>query len=328
MEIDIYKLAKLYAPRVWLHSEEEYFPSSVNYYFENSSPIYKENNGISLGISNPRVKYGQRNCFTNNFLSNVTIPSYVFKWNGTWKGPRNNDFVESHENGEFILTYYFFYPYNLGKRVFFRYYGNHDGDVEKIRILFQNYKPVKIFLSIHGHNEMRFAWGIPDLAGLYANDEDELNRNAILHSFLSYDSTHPIIYSAKGSHGSWPQEGNYKYGKKNIPYIVRRQMIDSCDKGYIWDIKNNIILFDVMDWIDKNNKMVAKSVNGNIINWFKDHNMNNWLYDVSDYNSPSNFIFRAPFDKYAKKSRKNIYNIPEEDKSCNKWCKSIFSCCR
>ncbi len=102
------------------------------------------------------------------------------------------------------LVYFVYFPYNRGKQVLGTTFGHHVGDWEHITIrLTWQYevdevwalKPSQIYLSAHNFGQAKY-W---DSADKYASTD------------------HPVVYSAKGSHGFWFYPGTMTY--KDLGWI-------------------------------------------------------------------------------------------------------------
>jgi len=134
--------------------------------------------------------------------------------------PKKDDIID--------VVYWTFYPYNLGKSVCvgiwsrlwngclgaYKTFGNHVGDWEHVTVRFINLEPKLIYLSAHSFGST-LPWKDPS---------------------LQYSGDHPVIYSAKGSHGLYGQPGNFTY--RNLPN--GDWLYDSMGAGVAWDTWNNI----------------------------------------------------------------------------------------
>jgi hypothetical protein len=111
------------------------------------------------------------------------------------------------------LVYLFYYPYNRGKEVINTIWGNHVGDWEHITV--------------------RLIWGQPDSVYIAAHSfGSAVKWNSISKTNL----THPIIYSAWGSHGSWLTPGRHIYRTINDPILGIKiaDLYDDCSAGTAW----------------------------------------------------------------------------------------------
>jgi hypothetical protein len=116
------------------------------------------------------------------------------------------------------ISYFQYCPYDLGKTVLGTEFGNHVSDWEHITIRFAKFtyngvdylKPIQVKYPSHNF-AYDYTWA----------------------EVTKVDNTHPVAYSALGSHGMWKDTGSYVY--KNI---VVAQLTDVCTAGSAWDTWN------------------------------------------------------------------------------------------
>jgi hypothetical protein len=118
-----------YAPRVWFHSTESFWPSSVEWSFNFLSRqwmdskwwlVTKENMKEPSTILNYFHGADPKKQWTGVPLELDEVPVYAF-WN-----PVDEETVD--------LVYYFYYPHNRGKQVLRTMFGNHVGDWEHVTL--------------------------------------------------------------------------------------------------------------------------------------------------------------------------------------------------
>lgn len=204
------ELIRKYAPYIYMHTQEAYFPSTVEFSFKYLER-YKNSDG----------QYWLR---TKDKLSS---PSSVLPYFG---GDLNNAkvyafWVKKKPFNINEITYFFYYPYNRGKEVFNTIWGNHVGDWEHVTVRlaweFNDGKwdltPIEVYLSAHGSGNLR-NW-----------------------SQVAKNGNSPIAYSAKGSHAMYFDEGGHVYEDKVI-----FKLTDYCDKGAVFNtaLANRIAAFD------------------------------------------------------------------------------------
>jgi hypothetical protein len=235
-------LLATYAPRVWIAVNESYWPSSVEWAF----PYLVRTPCIDLGFvtvcgnPDPGVQYWLftkegldepsdvlpffRGCDSNSTSNPCTIsdaPVYSF-WvkKSVQVGEDLFDFVD--------LVYFFYYPYNRGKEVFDTIFGNHVGDWEHVTVrLMWGYddqtgwsvQPVQVYIGAH------------DFGGIYEWDE-----------IPKINDTHPVVYSAWGSHGVWLTAGEHDYDE--ACHLWCEDLTDWTSEGTAWDTWNNMEAFD------------------------------------------------------------------------------------
>ncbi len=108
-----------YAPRVWLHSAEEYFPSSVEFGFPSMTRFVGPDGNYwvrsTIDLDSPS---DDSLAFFLGDLDDAPVYAYY--------ADKGNDIVD--------LVYFFYYPYNRGKEVVDTIWGNHVGDWEHITV--------------------------------------------------------------------------------------------------------------------------------------------------------------------------------------------------
>lgn len=161
----------------------------------------------------------------------------------------------------FHVTYWFFYPFNEGKNVCTvslgflgpvpipkmfnkclgeqQYVGSHVGDWEHMSLYFKNSDiPENMYVSTHD-------------AGVYYRLDKDTNvfmyerqetRTGILQKpkfptkvYLLHG--HPLLYSAKGSHGLWSKPGKHRY--TTVP-----RFYDDTGNGTPWKTWDNLEIID------------------------------------------------------------------------------------
>ena len=262
-------LLQTYAPRVWLAENESYWPSSVDWAFPylvrtycidlgyvkacGGSPRYCIDCGFATicgpnrcvncgggrtvcGNPEPGSQYW---LFTREGLDNASdVLDFFHGCNGSLSSnctisdvPVYAYWVKKQiQVGEELvdivdLVYFFYYPYNRGKNVLGWIWGNHVGDWEHVTVrLMWGYddqtgwslQPVQMYLSAH------------DFGGIYGWDE-----------IPKINDTHPVVYSAWGSHGVWKTAGAHVYGS-----AMGTDLVDECSEGTAWDTWNYLEAFD------------------------------------------------------------------------------------
>lgn len=218
-------IIKQYAPVVYLHSEEKFAPSSLEWFTESNQisfdgQRYYYNQPFDGGYENPEnatVLYGQK-----PGLSGVIPPYYAIVY------PRGNNLTD--------VVYAMFYPYNQGKQGcrylqghyeiagwrdipsnvctlaslagYDKSYGNHVGDWESVTIRFQGNEPIAAYLSAHG-DRPKHNW----------------------HD-LEFDGQRPVVYSAKGSHALYKNVGEFSSNKTSMPTTVKAAVCAAYSKSY------------------------------------------------------------------------------------------------
>src|SRR5688572_7843595 len=110
---------RTYAPRVWLHPDEEYFPSSVEFAFAAMTRFVGGDGNYWIRSTQPLDSPSDDSppFFTGDLDG---APVYAFY------ADKGGDIVD--------LVYFFWYPYNRGKSAVDTIWGNHVGDWEHITV--------------------------------------------------------------------------------------------------------------------------------------------------------------------------------------------------
>ncbi len=210
-------IATKFAPLIYLHPSEKYFPSDVESFVKKTKLLHPDGSAspaldlASLGelaskspdglrqsylttleaLSGP---YDSKDFFAGQDPSKAEVPVYVF-------------ITDVHDDGAlnvFNAQYSTFYPYNGGKnacpsvapadhcfaeRVII---GNHVGDWEALTIQFRNGEPA--YVRVGAHNTDRFG-------KTYERGDAE----------LEWRGDHPVVYSALESHGVWGTADKQQY---------------------------------------------------------------------------------------------------------------------
>ncbi len=205
---DKLNLLVAHAPRVWLALGEEFLPSSVEWAFPYLTR-FLDSDG----------RYWVR---TKEKLDSPSDDSLeVFKGN-LESAPVYAFWVAKGEHVD--LVYYFYYPYNRGKRILRTIWGNHVGDWEHITVRLAwsfdggswSLEPHQVYIAAH------------NFGGAYPWNE------------VQKVGSHPIVYSARGSHGSWKDPGNHVY--KDLGWLG--DLVDETGEGVAWDTWRQVEAFD------------------------------------------------------------------------------------
>ncbi|APR82432.1 Endo-1,4-beta-xylanase [Minicystis rosea] len=214
-------LALRYAPKIWLHSEESYWPSSVE---------------LALANTHQETYSGQTYLVTNQALGcpSCTDPAYLTGQNPSQATvPAYAEIVNRTSNGQPTNTtdiiYWMFYPYNNGKRVCigsmvpyigciggYSTFGNHVGDWEHMTIRFVDGVPSQVYLSQHSGG-VTYTYG---------------------DSALFLDNGRPTVFAALGSHGLYNDDARHTYG--TIP-VSGDTLNDDTDHGTVWDTAPGLV---------------------------------------------------------------------------------------
>ncbi|WP_224369081.1 Vps62-related protein [Hyalangium versicolor] len=207
-----------YAPRIWLHNEESYWPSSTGFFLPN---MHKD--GTHLWTNQP---LGCDSCTDPQFLDGqrpdqTYVPVYAQIVTRTQGGAPTN--ITD-------IIYWTFYPYNNGKRVCIGIYingvgcvggystfGNHVGDWEHLTVRFVDGRPSQVYMSQHA-NGQTFTFGSKDMSSV---------------------GFHPEAYSALGSHGLYPDAARHTYEE----LFNGDTLNDDTARGIAWNAWDRPVVF-------------------------------------------------------------------------------------
>lgn len=232
--VDEYEALR-YAPRIWLHPEEYYWPSSTEFFLaqvhESGGYLWTNEPLGCPSCTDPAFLDGQNPATTH-------VPVYIQLVTRTRSGAPTN--ITD-------VIYWNFYPYNGGKRVCIGFYtdwggclggystfGNHVGDWEHLTLRFVDGRPSQVFMSQHAGG------------GLF-----ELGNKA-----MNLVDFRPEAFSAKGSHALYPDAARHTYMR-----LFNGDTLDD-DTGYgaTWDAWNSPVIFRwqrtgtfraPLDWLNK-----------------------------------------------------------------------------
>jgi LPXTG-site transpeptidase (sortase) family protein len=254
-------LINTFAPIVWLHSEDPYRPAGVEWLFQRSDAPLKFHFGIwpafcdkddfyglttlnspigdginLLGIKTQFEWYSEgAGCMVlpeSSDLSGVSMhyaidmePVAGFHWVYLGDDPSSAPFYATVARGvfpnTFSISYWFFYPYNgCGYDQAMVEYCNwvHEGDWEHIVVWVHTddggatYQPLLVDYYYHGELD-RYLWS--DITAL---------------------GNRPVVFSAKQTHASYPEEGwNYSCVAEDDLGSCWYWRLDYTDYGPLWD---------------------------------------------------------------------------------------------
>lgn len=197
---------------VWLPKGEKYLPSSVPFFFKHTKLSTQHKSSLSIN----NIPKCSSNCYleSKEKLKTPTSTLKFFEGQASYKVPvytvvkRLGPITEIH--------YWFFYPYNLGKRVCVglklrkicfcpwrrkcckkvktclggkKRFGSHVGDWESVKVKFFGYSPFALVIASHGKEQV-----FTRKNGKYENKKEKFK--------IQFFGTHPVIYSALGKKSS------------------------------------------------------------------------------------------------------------------------------
>ncbi len=204
-----------YAPRIYLAVDDPYEPVSMEYVFEHFH-VETDSNGSNRLVTNEEPERPFE--IIDTYYGDLeTAKAYAF-----WITGKKGSYID--------IAYFQFCAMDSGKFIHLIRHmaGGHPGDWEHFTIRFLVYKsgkrtymrPVKAAFAAHTFSE-----------------------NEPWEGLEMYDSTHPIVYCAYGTHGMYPHTGEYCY----MDLSPVEQLVDVCTKGRPWDIwkKNRMETFEL-----------------------------------------------------------------------------------
>ena len=191
------RLLTAFAPRIWWDEKEEFFAATVECAAEN--------------MDKALTPYGYA-----YYLKELQSPRFMNDYLHGNQAAKAYAFAVEKEFKYLDLTYFVFTPYNKAKVVAGIQFGNHIGDWEHVSVRLMKetrdgktcYRPVIVDYSAHSFRNY-VTW-------------DEV---------ATVDGTHPIAYTARGSHGMWKDGGTHVYVDAKIVKLT-----DECSEGTAWDL--------------------------------------------------------------------------------------------
>lgn len=213
-----------YAPYVFLHEEERYWPSdAAEHLFHSSLRLGADQHELPWNLSLATI--GRLNDVSGGssghdvFLTSNDDPESRPEWILSRRNrPGYNTTAETdYSRAPTVLIcvpkrddildafFFFFYSFNEGNTVFGTRYGNHVGDWEHTMVRFQHGKPQALYLSRH-------SWG-----------------SAFTYDAMEKIGKRPVVFAGNGSHAHYPTAGDQ-------PYVLPFGMLkDVTGRGARWD---------------------------------------------------------------------------------------------
>jgi hypothetical protein len=245
MSINLDTLVSTFAPQVYFHPEEEYLPSSVDWYCSQVSYYERESNSITPaptilppGWSWESIPNGQWDYLSpatnspvlNGNLSNAVAYVHVLDVTGV--------------ANQVDLQYWFFYP-NNGSEILriegvFGIVGEsplslseHIGDWEHITVRVDISASAPKLVAVYFAQHSGGAW----MLQAPSDDPDA--------GYSLTNGTHPVVYSANGTHASYPSAGGpFLVGGRDIN-LCEFQVVDYTGKGQsvnFWETNRYLIV--------------------------------------------------------------------------------------
>ncbi|KAL8959179.1 MAG: hypothetical protein Q9193_003908 [Seirophora villosa] len=210
-----------YAPKVWLQSQDPYYPSDIGAQLVHTKPQINFN--VVNGAPNPLTldNLASLNALGGDiiYLTSVDDVTKNPAWlngvkpdgNGKTNGATSCAvIVNDRGSGNVDAFYMYFYANNQGNTVLGQEIGDHVGDWEHNMIRFKNGVPKAIWYSQHSYGQ------------------------AFTYSIVEKQGLRPVAYSAKGSHATYATSGTHDH---TIPgfNLPQGPLEDETDQGTLWD---------------------------------------------------------------------------------------------
>ena len=254
-------LLQSFAPYIWLHSKEAFFPASVNWYMPRVKMIYPQAlpgqltpvtvpaNVTDTTISQQsytdqmtRLTYHSSLSADNPLSPQETAPFYLqIQSEGTRTGmativdgkvqslnnpPVYGTVIDRQNIAATDLLYGFFYAYNGASMNDPGFYDTHEGDWEHVIVCLNDSRSAieAIFFQAHGLTDRYSQWYFPP-------------GTPDVGTFSWYtEGRRFVVYSSRNGHASYTASGNHSY---SFP-----RGTDETDQGTSWDPVNSIIVID------------------------------------------------------------------------------------
>lgn len=264
------KLVETWAPAVWLHSQDPFYPSSIDFHLENVQMRSEDEHVVQEFPRPDNIFTGPvTENFHLNTLSEIDCVNCFqpFFYGQPLQYSPVYTFVTEHNDScnTVDVTYAVFFPFNYGKDVCVgldqfgvclgevKTFGNHVGDWEHVSLRLQGGEPSQIYVGVHSFG----AWYTWDRANqwFFFDHGEPLHRNKkgrgrVLEmridvdypDFLYLEEGRPSVFCANGSHGMWAMEGKHTYLQ-----ILTVHLDDYTDKGTLWKTWENLKIYETRD---------------------------------------------------------------------------------
>lgn len=208
-----------YAPEIRMHPGEKYFPMHPAQFIRESRLRHDKGGWFDEGYNKVKRKWERTNSRSSSYynIPMAVLNRYKLHSNGKNRRPLDKNrgsswnvflqpkgkpagtrrpthnvpvyyFVKQNSR-EYKISYWYFFGYNDGWGKF-----NHQGDWEHITVVLD--KRTKAFKGIYmaGHGKVRYY---------------RKSQIAFARTHPRYPGTHPIVYSAKGTHATYEKVGSF-----------------------------------------------------------------------------------------------------------------------
>lgn len=229
-----------YAPVLYLHSEDPYFPSDIGQQIANTVPQvdFESVNDAPASLSLENLSD------LNNVEGTVFLTTTEnIENNPAWlNGVRPNEdgktegavtstiVVNDHGDGTVDAFYFHFYAYDYSGEYFGIPIGNHVGDWEHNMVRFEEGQPQAVWYSQHA-NGQAFHY---ETVEKYNDGPRVCFKSSLGKRNSQTNTSRPVAYAANGSHAVYGTDGTHAYGIPNIN-LPWGPVSDETDHGPFWD---------------------------------------------------------------------------------------------
>ena len=248
---DVEFVGRRFAPRVYFHPEEAFLPSNVPWFLKRVR-LYHITAKHARGVPKPQLILGKGQVKVNNLAHQSRKGDNSWekrKWGAFYLTiPEDNDAWKTRAGrlasascychvqpskaaGRWWLNYFFFYPFNgsISKALEL----THEGDWEHIKVEVDKAgsKVYRIYFAAHAGGK----WHTPSTAAG--------------KGFTSVYKTHPVIYSARDSHASYPTAG--KQHRAHLPddWTGKGERLDCWQDKHFQLLGNKSAPPEGQDWL-------------------------------------------------------------------------------
>jgi hypothetical protein len=220
-QMSLTRLVNDMKPIVYIHTDEDNFPSSVEYYLNNIN-VKNSKGDVVLKSPTQSQLYDLQKANVNKesysmHMNNPKNKELIWMGDSTLSSPFYA-YVKSDDKYHYI-TYIFFYPRNGWYDILgLDKVGSHNADIEHITIEVDKNtsKATRYYYAAHTNTD-----------GTWYKPEE-----------IQFEDGHPVSFSAVHGHGSYIKEG--------IVFRLYGLANDKTNKGYKWD-PNVVIIYEEND---------------------------------------------------------------------------------
>ncbi|XP_048588945.1 putative vacuolar protein sorting-associated protein TDA6 [Nematostella vectensis] len=242
-------VVKAWAPLVYLHKDEKFRPSDVDFFLSYVNMVNSRDKKTckKTTLTSSNLCSGHKYDFleTKVPLSKPSATNGRVLFGITSSTVKAYAITKTTTNRYYDVYYWLFYPYNRGKRVCiglkpkyigciggYSTFGHHVGDWEHVTIrLNWNMEPLQFYASAHNFGTR---YNYDKQIGVFRKGDREIKMHY----------SHPVLYSALGSHGMWDSPGGHTYKK----LFNGERLRDYTSAGHKWYTWANLVVTPYGQW--------------------------------------------------------------------------------